>query len=403
MVTDAVTGATTLVYSLWKQGKVAPIQSPPGVSFVPTALRDDASTMIGCRNSQMVAMDLASGKATVVFQPKDSTQNPISMAASNNGRRVVYRIAASPYGNGTAYVWDSASGATIPVPLADGEVATDGTLSGLGDFAFLATTHSRIVKFSVQAGTASALFPDTPYCDDPGWVGGGSMVPLKCSFTASLAALQGQVLYDGQPLPVLYANPGEIGIQIPWQWDNFVSPTLSLNVPSNSPFQASQPLNVFDGAPAIIPADPGVSSLFGIMIVKGDWSGLVTSPPGPGDIVYIYMTGLGPPQAPEETGVPASLTKVNPIQWDLSCRFLPQTEPAELLFAGMAPGMIGIYQTAFRMPSGAGTAPANGLGCTLASPSMSVTFGPGTPAMGMCGSCGFWSIGFSSEQRPAPK
>jgi uncharacterized protein (TIGR03437 family) len=259
------------------------------------------------------------------------------------------------------------------------------------------------VKFSVQAGTAPALFPETPYCNDPGAVAGGSMVRLKCSFTASLAALQGQVLYDDQPFPVLYANPGEIGVQIPWQWDNFLPPTLSLNVPSNSPFQASQPLSVWEGAPALIPADPGESSLFGIKIVKGDWSGLVTSPPAPGDIVYIYMTGLGPPQAPEETGVPASLTKVNPIQWDLSCRFLPQTKPAQLLFAGMAPGMIGIYQTAFRMPSDAGATPLNGLSCTLASPSMSVTFGPGTSAWGMCGSCGVGTAGFSSKQRPVPK
>jgi uncharacterized protein (TIGR03437 family) len=407
IVTDASTGAKALVYSLWKQGKVTPIQSTPGASFVPTALSDDASTIIGYRYSpyqnQIVAMDLASGKATVVFQPKDSTQNPVFMAASNNGGRVVYRIGASPYGNGPAYVWDSASGATIPVPLADGELSTDGTLSGAGDFAFLVTTHSRIVKFSVLAGTASALFPGTPYCDDPGAVAAGSMVPLKCSFTASLAALQSQVLYEDQPLPVLYANPGAIGIQIPWQWDDFTPPTLSLNVPSDSPFQASQPLNVWEGAPALIPADPGESSLFGIKIVKGDWSGLVTSPPGPGDIVYIYMTGLGPPQAPEEDGVPASPSKVNPIQWDLSCQFLPQTEPAQLLFAGMAPGMIGIYQTAFRVPSDAGAGPINGLSCSLASPSMSVAFGPGTPAPGMCGYCSVWTIGLSSEQRPVPK
>jgi len=407
----AGTGNTTFVFGLWKQGKVTPIQFPPGLSLTPIGLSDDASTII-CYSypsgnpaplSQIVAMDLASGKATVVFQSKDSTQWPLLMAASNTGKRVLYRIAGMNTLSGPAYVWDAASGATVPVGLADGELATGGTLSGPGDFAFLATSHSRIVKYSVQPGTASALFPEAPYCDDPGWVGGGSMVRLKCSFTASLAALQGQVLYGDQLLPVLYANPGEIGIQIPWQWDNFLSPTLSLNVPSNSPFQASQPLNVNDGAPAIIPADPGESSLFGMKIVKGDWSGLLTSPPGPGDIVYIYMTGLGPPQAPEEDGVPASLTKVNPIQWDLSCRFVPQTRPAQLLFAGMAPGMIGIYQTAFRMPSDAGAMPVNGLSCTLASPSMSVTFGPGTSAMGMCGSCSVVVIGFSSKQRPARK
>jgi uncharacterized protein (TIGR03437 family) len=389
------TGNTiTAGFGLWKQGQLTRIQFPQGLMLMPIALSDDASTVIcygypsgsGTLPSQIVALDLASGKATLVFQSKDSTQMPVFMAASNNGQRVLYRIGSLSTLSGLAYVWDSPSSATMPVPLADGELANDGTLSGLGGFAFLATTRSRIVKFSAQSRTVSPLFPATPYCDDPGAVGGGSMVRLHCSFTASSASLQGQILYDGQPLPVLFSNPGDIGIQIPWQWNNSLSPTLSLNLPSDSPFQASQPLNVFDGAPALIPDDPGESSLFGIKIVKGDWSGLLTSQPGPGDIVYIYMTGLGWPQTPEVTGVAASLTKVNPIQWKLGCQFLPQAAPAQLLFAGLAPGMTGIYQTAFRMPSDAGAAPLSGLSCTLASPVMTVTFGPGTSAIGMYGS-----------------
>jgi uncharacterized protein (TIGR03437 family) len=95
------------------------------------------------------------------------------------------------------------------------------------------------------------------------------------------------------------------------------------------------------------------------------------------------MIGLGRPQDLETTGVPASLTKPNPIQWKLACRFLPQQQPAELLFAGLAPGTLGIYQTAFRIPSDTGTAPLTGIECNLASPSMSVTFGPGLPIWGI--------------------
>jgi hypothetical protein len=61
--------------------------------------------------------------------------------------------------------------------------------------------------------------------------------------------------------------------------------------------------------------------------------------------------------------------------------FLPQQQPAELLFAGIAPGMFGIYQTAFRIPAGA--TPLTGIECTLASPSVAVRFGPGIATFGI--------------------
>lgn len=128
----------------------------------------------------------------------------------------------------------------------------------------------------------------------------------------------------------------------------------------------------------------------------------MTTSPAPGDIVYIYMTGLGPPSTPETTGMPASLVSINPIQWDLSCQFLPQPQAAELLFAGLAPGMIGVYQTSFRIPLDAGTAAVTNLTCSLASPGMSVTFGPGTPAVGMPAGGVFFGL-VSARSKDAPR
>ena len=182
-------------------------------------------------------------------------------------------------------------------------------------------------------------------------------------------------------MPLVYSVAGEAGVQIPWQWDNFVPPTLSFTASSDSPFQAMQPLRVYDAAPAMLPSSAG---LFGIQMVKGDWSGMVTSQPAPGDLVYLYMTGLGWPRNEETTGVAASPTSVNPIQWDLSCRFLPQEKPAELQFAGIAPGLLGVYQTAFRISIDAGDAPMTGIECTLTTPGgRAAKFGPGIPTVGI--------------------
>ena len=187
-------------------------------------------------------------------------------------------------------------------------------------------------------------------------------------------------------MPILYSVPGEIGVQIPWEWgDNFVPQTLFLRVASDSPFEGSQPLRVYAGAPRILPSDEGQPGLFGLKIVKGDWSGLLTSQPATGDVFYLYMTGLGWTERPEATGAPASRAAPNPIQWKLDCQFLPDGQFAELLFAGMAPDAIGVYQTAFRMREWNGTGPAAGIRCILTSPVMSVPFGPGIPVYGLTG------------------
>jgi uncharacterized protein (TIGR03437 family) len=384
---DAVVGGVTVpVYELWKQRQITPVSLPSGEVWTPFALTDDAGTIL-CYGypadprglwSKIVAISVASGKTTSVIDTKESGQTPIFMAASNDGRRVLYRVPAVGQLNGPSFVWDSATVAAIPVPLETGELATAGTLSGDGSAAF---------------------FPQTPYCDDPGPLAGGSLARLHCPVFDSMTAAADQILYDGEPAPLIYSRPGETGVQIPWQWFNFAQPILSLRVASDSPFQPSQPLNVWEGAPAILPADPGQSSLFGIKIVKGDWSGLLNSQPLPGDVVYIYMIGLGWPQAPETTGIAASLAEPNPIQWKLSCRFLPQQQPAELLFAGLAPGTLGIYQTAFRIPPGTRTTPFTGIECNLASPSMIVVFGPGIPIRGIASNVASFPASFRTPSK----
>ncbi|HEY1496520.1 MAG TPA: hypothetical protein VGF49_18330 [Candidatus Solibacter sp.] len=211
---------------------------------------------------------MASGKTTSVIDTKDSGQAVYFMAASNDGRRILYRVADKGQLNGPSFVWDSATGATIPITLETGELATAGTMSGDGGSAFVATTHARIVKYDLASTFVTGLFPQTPYCDDPGNLAAGSLARLHCPAFASTAAAEGQILLDGEPTPLIYSRPDETGIQIPWEWSIFSASTLSLRVASDSPFQPSQPLSIWEGAPAILPADPGQSSLFGIRSSK---------------------------------------------------------------------------------------------------------------------------------------
>jgi uncharacterized protein (TIGR03437 family) len=362
-----------------------------GVNLI--AISDDGSTLFGyawANAPQLVAVDVASAKVTPIATAAGKGQTVVLLGDSNNGQRVLYAVQGDSAFAGAAYVWDAATGATIPVLLDAGEMANAGTLSGLGDTAFVATTRGRVVTMPVRSGAAvTALFPATPYCDDPGPVAGGSLVQLHCTFDIPVADLAGKSWYQGWPLPVVYEKTGNLGVQIPWAWDNFVPKLVTFDIPSPSGFQPSQVLSVWDGAPTMLMADGG---LFGVLMVKADWSGLVTVPPKAGDIVYVYMLGLGPVTGDVQTGVAAPVGSLRPIQWGLSCQFVPQTAPADVLFAGLAPGMIGVYQVTLRVPSD--PAAMTNLQCTLTAGRQGVTFGPGLPTYGIrSGAFGFGGPG----------
>jgi uncharacterized protein (TIGR03437 family) len=372
-------GSVLTQNGIWKQGQVTPLPSIEGLSYTPQSLSDNAAIVIafafapGVANSiRLVAIDVPSGKATTLCQSTTSTL-PLFMGMSNDGRHALYRVTALASVAGTAYVVDTATGQSTAIAVPTGELATDGTLSGDGRIAFLATTAGRILKVTLSSGTIEPLIPPTPYVGNLNQLAIGSLIHLQTSYPGTVNDWTGQILLGGRPLPVLAIKPGEVDVQVPWEVAPGVYP-FQVNLQFGSPFQQLQSVFVSSISPAFEPLDPGESAIFPIQIVKGDWSGYQTTQPKAGDIVYIYMTGLGPVTGPVATGVPTPLNAVEPTQLPLTCTFTPQTTPAQTLFAGLAPGAIGIYQVAFRMPSDPNTKPLNGIQCTLG---QSASFGFG--------------------------
>ena len=174
-------------YGIWKQGKFTVLNLPGAVQ--PVALTDDGATVLGhvypagisWIPARLAAITLASAAVTTIAEAKSASEGPLFLAASNNGRRVLYKVTSPSTPNGPAYVWDAATAAGIAVPLDPDERAADGVLSGNGQVAYIATTRGRIVKFDVASKTSTPLFPATPYCDDPSPVAGGSFTRLYCS------------------------------------------------------------------------------------------------------------------------------------------------------------------------------------------------------------------------------
>lgn len=254
----------------------------------------------------------------------------------------------------------------------DGELASGGALNAQGEVAVLATTFHRLVKIGFAKGAVNSsevIVPATPYSPVPR-LSPGSMARLSAPMPRGS---QGRILIDGVPAPVLAATNDQYVIQVPWD-QRTGQAAVTFDFPSQSPFRAVQSALVFGLSPAFETADAGTYPLLGLKMIKADFSGLVTAQPTPGQIVHTYMTGLGRVLGSVQTGSPAPLDSLRPITGTFQCRFFPFRAPAETLFAGLAPGLAGIYQVTFRFPNETPSGPLTGGDCSLSGPEGSAGF-----------------------------
>ncbi len=355
---------------IWRDGAVKPISLTGGV--LPLALSDSGQVLVYMQFSmaadakpngaRLLVRNLSTSADTVLFAPVASRfQGPQFMSVSNDGRWVLYRVTEARI-EGPAFLADSTTGVSRPISLREGELASAGVLNDAGDVAFVATTAGRIVRIRVGAGGEQSLktvVPATPFINVPFGFVPGSMVRLA---RTGPSGADGRYLLDDKPLPVLFKTDQEVAVQVPWEQRTGELP-FRLDFAGDSPFAQIQTAVVLAFAPRFEPADPGTTSLLGIKMVTADFSALVTTPPAPSDIVHMYMTGLGAVQGSVTTGVPAPLDSLRPITGSVTCRFAPQTAPATTLFAGLAPGMTGVYQVTLRLPDQPFASPLAGLDC----------------------------------------
>jgi len=373
---------------VWKAGKFTPLAPYRSRMVQPLALSDDASTVVLVGGGQVVARDLASGRDSALFTlgvqtgPQHFPQIATMLGLSNNGQRVLFRVGDNNAAEGRAYLSDVPSGKTEPMPLAEGELVTDGTLSGSGDLVFLVTTAGRLVKVTLSTGAVDTLIPAPAYVAGTGgsW-GFGSLLHMRgAAFTGSASDWKNRILIDNQPAPVLAAKPGQLDIQIPWSASTGTVPFRIVDS-GPSPFEQNGMVLARPYGIALEPAGPGEPNLFGMKASNGDATGPPPGQPGPGDTFRLYFTGLGPVENQPETGAPASATTASPIKGKLFCNFLPHTSPVATVSASLVPGAIGLYQATFRMPPNAVPAALFCADCELCGPCEGDPF----PYHGRCG------------------
>jgi uncharacterized protein (TIGR03437 family) len=163
------------------------------------------------------------------------------------------------------------------------------------------------------------------------------------ALSATLANVQ--VLLNGTPAPLYYVQANQINAQAPYELAGQVS--AQLQIVSQGVTLASMQVPVADANPALFTLNYGAGN-----VVAVNQDGTLNSDLNPaprGSIVVLYATGEGQTAPAGVTGQAAAAPFPLPV---LPVTLTIANVPATVLFAGEAPGFVGLMQINAQVPGG---------------------------------------------------
>lgn len=330
---------------------------------------DDAGTTVVFQNTraQLVVVDVAGGRQWTLGAPDRANIRP---SLSDDGQYVLY---LSRIGAADQILFSRIDGSEWRQLTALEEGISEARLSGDGKIAYAIAGNGAILRIDTGSGVVRTLVGRTPRID--GIIGGAAPGSANILYGAHLAPetataasplpeqLRGVTVRIGeQPALLQMVSPERILYQIPWETP----------VP--------EPLRYVDTAVVLSGGDPYFDVAFPVSLgsvhaasaggllqaIHASNSTPITpdNPAYPGEVVYLYATGLGPVEPAVPSGQPppsGQLSKlILPWEFLLDVAREPQ-RPAEVLFAGLAPALIGFYQINIKLPD---TLPGESVGLT---------------------------------------
>jgi uncharacterized protein (TIGR03437 family) len=235
-------------------------------------------------------------------------------------------------------------------PLATGTVVAALTTSG---FTVLSWNYDAAVAPPSIAAVTSAADGTAPVA--PGGlisIWGQQMSPVNMAtkqMPLPTALGESCVVVNGSPIPLLFVSSQQINAQLPFN----VGGTATLAIRTPGGMSDNFYFTVYPTAPSVFRSGTA-GPLTGLAtIVRYDNNELVTptNPLHANDIVTVYLTGMGATTPPVDSGLPGP---VSPLAWTSAQAALTLGgHPMEVTYAGMAPGMVGVYQINATVPYGA--------------------------------------------------
>ena len=171
------------------------------------------------------------------------------------------------------------------------------------------------------------------------------------------------VFLNGLRAPIFFASPGQLNIQIPWDLRSGAQASLTVRIGPRISEPVSVPVAGF--SPGLFTTE-STGAGQGAILISG--TGLLAAPAGgppasrparKGEFLELFANGLGrvtdtPASGEAALASPLSVTTASP---EVSIG----GAAADVLFAGLAPGFIGLYQVNVRLPAGAPSGDAVGV------------------------------------------
>lgn len=175
--------------------------------------------------------------------------------------------------------------------------------------------------------------------------GGGFGAALANASSLPLPTQLGSVSVkvNGTAAPLVFVSPGQINFQVPWE----TSPgTASITVTANGQTSSSASVQVVSAAPGIF-----FNSSTGQAIAQNQDNSVNTSsnPARVGSTIVVYLTGSGPLDHPLADGAAAAASPLSSVTSTVSAAF--GSVPAQVSFAGMTPGFVGLLQMNIVVPA----------------------------------------------------
>jgi uncharacterized protein (TIGR03437 family) len=245
-------------------------------------------------------------------------------------------------------------------PAASAQINAPGglLLDGAGDLYFADTGNNRVRRLVPQAAPAPAPVVLPPLSAvsaaslSPGPVAPGEIIVI---FGAGLGPESGvagaldsngmlanllsgaEVRFDGVPAPIFYAQFGQLNVQVPYTVaGNTVTHVQALYQGAPS---GSVDLVVVAAAPAVFP----------VVVNQDGFPNSATDPTALGSILTFYATGEGLTDGSNVSGQAALAPYPSPL---LPVTLTVAGFPAQILYAGSAPGAVGLMQVNARVPAG---------------------------------------------------
>jgi uncharacterized protein (TIGR03437 family) len=158
-------------------------------------------------------------------------------------------------------------------------------------------------------------------------------------------SLQGtSVIIGGRQAPILFVSPGQVNVQVPFE------------LASGQPYQVIVSTPGGLTSPEVIHlagVSPGVAESPGGQVIAQhiDSKGTLVSesaPAQPGEFIVLYLVGLGLTDTPVASGI------ASPSSPPANAADMPSItingEDVKILFAGLTPGLVGLYQMDVQVP-----------------------------------------------------